>query len=82
MESNNIESLKDRRVRRMDTFIKKAAANPRFQRWFPRREGVRRTIRNRREIEETRASTLRRFNSPLAFIKRRANELGVVPRAG
>lgn len=79
MEEQAIESLKDRRIRRTDAFIKKAAANPRFGRWFPRRDGGPQSLRNRREIQETLATLLRRFNSPLAYIKRRANELGIVP---
>ena len=79
MESECIESLKSRRIRRMDTFIKKAASNPRFGGWFPRRRETPWVLRNRREIEETRTSSLRRFNSPLAYIKRRANELGILP---
>ena len=51
--------------------------NPRFAACFPPREGVRRQLRRRREVQEVRAATNRRFNSPLAFLRRRANELGL-----
>ena len=78
MEEREIESLEARRTRRCDAFIAKAWANPRFnQKWFPCRDGVGWNLRARREVLETRAATQRRFNSPLVFMKRRANELGL-----
>ena len=78
MEDNHIESLKARRLRRCDAFIRKAALNPRFkERWFPTREGGPQELRNPRRIQENQATTLRRFNSPLAFMRRRANEMGL-----
>ena len=79
MEASEISTLKARRIKRVDKFIGKVATNPRFSEWFPPRDGAGRDLRNRREIQETSALTNRRFNSPLAFIKRRANELGIVP---
>ena len=82
MEARAIETLETRRERRVDKFIKKAASNPRFGHWFPPRQPVNQDLRRRREIEEGRAVTNRRFNSPLAFIKRRANELGIGPNVG
>ena len=81
MEARGISTLRDRRVRRLDGFIRKAAANPRFSSWFPPREGVERELRTRRGIQEPQAQTCRRFNSPLSFIKRRANDLGITPAA-
>ena len=77
MAEHGIESLRDRRLRRCDAFVRKAIRNPRFAAWFPPREGVRRQLRRRREVQEVRAATSRRFNSPLAFLRRRANELGL-----
>ena len=78
MEEWAIESLEARRTRRCDAFIAKAWANPRFnQKWFPLREEVGWSLRTRREVQETRAATQRRFNSRLVFTKRRANELGL-----
>ena len=83
IDSNQIDSLKIRRERRVDAFIRKAAVNPRFgPLWFPPREGLARTLRNRREIQETRAASQRRFNSPLLHMRRRANVLGVLPPRG
>ena len=78
MESNAIESLKDRRTRRCDVFLRKAIKNPRFgPAWFPERRGERRDLRRRREIQESRSVTWRRFNSPMEYLRRRANELGL-----
>ena len=72
--------LKDRRSRRCDAFLNKAASNPLFApSWFPPKGGVARDLRKRRTIHETQVCTLRRFNSPLAFLRRRANQLIVVP---
>ena len=83
MEEHNIATLKERRVRRCDSFIKKAATNPRFAlEWFPRQPGGHMGLRDRREVAETQATTSRRFNSPLTFFRRRANQLGVVPGTG
>ena len=76
MAENTIETLKARRERRCDAFIRKAWANPRFgPRWFPMREAVPWDIRRRREVREPIAATQRRYNLPLAFMQRRANDL-------
>lgn len=78
MVEQSIESLEARRVRRCDNFLRKAANNPRFRaRWFPAREGIGWNLRNRREVVEPRASTLRRYRLPLAYLQRRANDLGL-----
>ena len=80
MEQQAIDSLKTRRERRMDKLIRKATASARFSPlWFPPRAGLPMGLRNRREIQETQAATLRRFRSPLAYMRRRANDLGVRP---
>ena len=76
MAENGVETLKARRVRRFDTFTRKAWSNPRFgPKWFPPRDPVPWAIRHRRGIQEPIAATQRRFNSPLAQMKRRANEM-------
>lgn len=78
MTMNGIETLEERRVRRCDTFLRKSFLHPRFgERWFPMRQEGPRTLRRWRAIEDTRAATCRRFNSPLAFLRQRANELGL-----
>ena len=80
MATHCIETLKARRERRCDKFIRKAASNARFgTRWFKPRDGEDKNLRSRRQIQETRASSLRRFRSPLLFLQRRANELGITP---
>ena len=46
MALNDIESLKERRIRRCDAFLKKALASPRFgPKWFPRSLGTRTGLR-------------------------------------
>ena len=78
MAEQGIESLKDRRVRRCDAFIRKAVKSPRFgPKWFPPRPAGDRVLRRRRTIYEPIARSLRRFNSPIVFMARRANELGL-----
>lgn len=79
MMTLNIETLRERRQRRVDSFIGKVAHNPRFGHWFPTREGGTMALRNLRRIQETRSRTERRHNGPLCYIKRRANELGISP---
>ena len=80
MESHAIQSLGERRVRRCDKFIAKAMANERFgNSWFPAHGAVGWDVRNRRHVQELTARSLRGFNSPLAFLRRRANETGMVP---
>ena len=75
MEHRAIESLKARRTRRCDVFLRKAIKNPRFgPAWFPGRRGEQRDLRRRREIQESRSLTWRRFNSPMEYLRRRANE--------
>ena len=39
-------------------------------------------LRSRREVQETQALSLRRFNSPLSYLRRRANQIGVVQSRG
>ena len=79
MAENAIQSLGERRIRRCDKFIAKAVSSERFgSSWFPRREEVRWGLRDRKQIQEMTARSLRRFNSPLAFLRRRANEAGIV----
>ena len=80
MVEKGIEPLCDRRERRMDSFIVKAANNPKFAHWFPGRGAGAMDLRRVRNIQKTRSKTTRRHNGPLAFIKRRANELNISPR--
>ena len=71
-----IESLKTRREKYIDRFVMKSMSNTRFNDdWFPLRDQGQMEIRNRRNIAETRARTARYYNSPLAYMRRRANDL-------
>ena len=83
MEAQAIQSLKERRVRRCDKFITKAMRSDRFGgKWFPVRGAITWDLRQRRNIQEMAARTVRRFNSPLAFLRRRANEMGAATALG
>ena len=78
MELNSIETLRSRRIQRCDAFIRKAFNNPRFgPHWFKARLTYGMALRRRRWIQEPRADSLRKFRSPLAFMARRANKLGL-----
>ena len=73
LELANIETVKQRRIKATVKFATKAAANPRFQSWFPRR---RKRGRNNEaeEYVEMKARTDRRRNSPLFHYRRVLNE--------
>ena len=74
----NIVTLEERRVNYIDNFIKKTIDNPRFRdSWYPLREEAVQSVRNRRPFVETRARTERYYRSPLAFLRRRANDMTV-----
>ena len=78
MANEGIETLESRRLRRCDAFVRKASTNPNFSgRWFGRRPEAGYDLRRRREIFEPRAGSTRWFNSPLSFLRRRANQLGI-----
>ena len=78
MATEGIETLRTRRERRCDVFIRKISCNPQFAgRWFRGRPDAGHDLRRRREIFEPRSGTARWFNSPLSFLRRRANQLGI-----
>ena len=80
MAANDIETFEVRRPRRFDAFVRKSAASPRFgPLWFPMRGGDLHGLRARREIAKTRATMRRLFMSPLSAMRRRTNELGILP---
>ena len=79
MADMNIEPLSERRLRRVDAFASKVASNPRFSHWFPIREEGPMLLRNRRVVLETRSRTERRHNGPICYLRRRINQLGLVP---
>ena len=68
----NIEPLRDRRIVLTDKFARKAAADPKFCHWFPRKVNVRST-RNQEEYEEKFAKCDRLRNSPIYYMRRRLN---------
>lgn len=78
MATLGIKTLEARRTRRVNYFVTK----PCFAHWFPPRNEPGIGLRNRRLIAEDRTRTERRFNGPLAYFKRRANDLGLSPAAG
>ena len=60
-----------RRVELYDKFAAKAAANPRYESWFPPRKG--RSARKGEEFHEFPARTDRLLNSPLFYYRLRLN---------
>ena len=75
---NNIQTLKERRENYIDNFVIKLLDNNRFRDdWFLMREETEISLRNRRPFKETAAKTSRYFNSPLSYMRRRANDLCV-----
>ena len=78
MAEEQIKTLEARRLRRCDAFIRKAAQNLTFAgRWFKARAESGHALHRRRAIFEPRAGTNRWFNSPLSFLRRRANQLRI-----
>ena len=72
----NILTLSERRLEYIDNFVKKTVESPRFgQSWYPLRDEITHEIRDRRPFRETRSRTGRYYNSPLSFLRRRANDL-------
>ena len=71
-----IETLKTRREKY--NFIIKTLNTERFSSsWFPLREQNNHNLRDRRPYTETQAKTQHYYNSPLSFMRRRANDLYV-----
>ena len=70
-EKAGISTHRARRIALCDKFAEKAAANPRFESWFPLRTG--RSGRNAEMYHEFNARTGRLFNSPLYYFRRRLN---------
>ena len=75
---NRIEELAIRRKKRAESFVRKALRSERFRtKWFTPREEVEHDLRKRRPYQEIKAKTTRYLNSPLAYLKRLANDLHV-----
>lgn len=78
MLEKGIESLEVRRERRVDRFVQKAVADPRFgPSWFPRWPQDEHGLRDRRAFLERATKTMRWFNSPRNPFIRRANRMGL-----
>ena len=74
---HGIETLKERRAKQVDKFVTKTMKNPRYaDEWYPLREDDMHNIRDRKKYRETKTKTLRYYNSPISYYRRRANELG------
>ena len=75
-EQMGISTLEERRKTYIDNFVIKTLYNARFSgAWFPRREAGHMDLRARRNYVETKSRTTRYYNSPLSYMRRRANEL-------
>ena len=67
-----LQTLRERRIEATDKFARKAAADPKFCHWFPRRIATR-TTRNKEIYEEKHAKCDRLMNSPIYYMRRRLN---------
>ena len=74
-EEFSIQSLKERREIQIEKFVKKTLANPRYKDWYPVRNPEGPGVRERRIYVETKARTQRYYNSPIAYFRRKANDL-------
>lgn len=75
LEESGLQTILARRQQLVDKFVTKSQVHPRLAHWFPKRKEVHVTLRERREVHEVRCSSERTFNSPIAYYRRRANEL-------
>ena len=72
----DIATLRQRRIDYIDRFVAKSIQNSRFKdSWFPLREEAAYNLRERRPYRETKSRTSRYYNSPLSYMRRRANVL-------
>ena len=71
-EISSLQTLRERRIQHTDKFAQKAASDPRFCHWFPRRTG-RISARSTEIYEEKFAKCERLRNSPLYYMRRRLN---------
>lgn len=67
-----LTTLRERRIEATDKFANKCLSNPRFCKWFPKREG-RSTARNGEKYYEGFARCERLRNSPIYYMRRRLN---------
>ena len=74
LEMSGLSTLKERRDARAVRFAQKAAANTRFEGWFPLAPQPR-ALRSRAPYQEFRAKTCRLQNSPLYDLRRKLNSL-------
>ena len=78
MEERGIQSMEERRLLRVDKFVKKTVEDPRFgPAWYHRRPLDGPNLRERRVFLERATRTVRWFNSPRNFFIRRANRMGI-----
>ena len=73
------DTLYDRRVKLVDSFLAKAVKNERFRgSWFKTKSFCHFNLRRELFYEEKFAKTSRLYNSPLYSMRRRLNE-GIIP---
>ena len=75
IEKSGLETLQDRRQRLFDRFALKAADDPRFKKWFPRKVFTHPNLRRELLFEEKFAHTERLYRSPVYAMRRRLNTI-------
>ena len=79
LEMSHSESLYDRRLKMVDSFLAKSVKSERFrEHWFPTKTFCHINLRRERFYEEKHARTERLYSSPIYSMRRRLNQ-GVIP---
>ena len=75
LKDAGLETLHDRRIARCTKFAEKMAKSERFGHWFPpHQNNCQMTLRSQPQYQELQATTNRRYDSPLFFMRRLMNE--------
>ena len=70
---SGLTTLRARRIEQSDKFAEKSAKSPRFQHWFPKRDGRPTRSGTADSYLETYARCDRLYNSPIFYMRRRLN---------
>ena len=72
-ELAELDTLRERRIARCDSFAAKCANGDRFCDWFPKKVARRAMRRGAEQYREEYARCNRLFNSPIFYMRRRLN---------
>ena len=81
LELSGLDRLALRRGKAVDRFALRIVDSDRFGHLFPERPAAQCRSRGSRKYEEKNARSVRLFNSPIYYMRRRLNELESIPKA-